>query len=253
MLVTITGMKLKIISKESPQVYPLVSKAKSIAESLGYIIDETNPDIVIAIGGDGTLLRAIDFGKPIITVKAGRRSFLMDVDPQDMENVLKRLKEGDYYVHEYPLLRVSYGNIAKEVFNEAGILYDEPESIIVTAHFQETSFTSEGDGILVSTPQGSTGWSMSITGVYLGVPNALEISLVSPILSAVKSLIVPRTRIKLVMESKGYDQKARIVADGNVIGHVKPGDVVEITPSRNAIVYRFFKIDPLRGISPWRK
>ena len=55
------------------------------------------------------------------------------------------------------------------------------------------------------------------------------------------------------MESKGYDQKARIVADGNVIGHVKPGDVVEITPSRNAIVYRFFKIDPLRGISPWRK
>lgn len=51
LLVTITGMKLKIISKESPQVYPLVSKAKSIAESLGYIIDESNPDVVIAIGG----------------------------------------------------------------------------------------------------------------------------------------------------------------------------------------------------------
>ncbi|BCS92902.1 NAD kinase [Metallosphaera sp. J1] len=246
-------MKLKIISKESPQVYPLVSKARSLAESMGYTIVDSNPDVVMAIGGDGTLLRAIDFGKPIVTIKAGRRSFLMDVEPQEIENILRRLKDGDYYIHEYPLLRVNFGDLSKEVFNEAGVLYDEPESIIVTAMFQETSFTSEGDGILVSTPQGSTGWSMSITGVYLSVPNALEISLVSPILSAVKSLIVPRTTIKLVMESKGYDQKARIVADGNVIGHVKPGDVVEIAPSRNAIVYRFFKIDPLRGIAPWRK
>lgn len=209
--------------------------------------------MVIAIGGDGTLLRAIDFGKPIVTIRAGRRSFLMDVEPYNIENVLKRLKEGDYYVQEYPLLKITHQHGEKDVFNEAGILYDEPESIILTANFLETSITIEGDGLLISTPQGSTGWSLSITGVYLAVMNALEITLVSPILSAVKSLIVPRTQINLIMESKGYDQKARIVADGNVIGHVRPGDRISISPSKNAIIYRFHKIDPMRGIMPWRK
>ncbi|MEM3775792.1 MAG: NAD(+)/NADH kinase [Metallosphaera sp.] len=246
-------MRLKIINKESPEIYPLVDEIRKLALSMGFVLDDRNADLILAIGGDGTLLRAIDYGKPIMTVKAGRRGFLMDVEPKHVEEALDRLKKGDYIVEEYPLIKVKFPGGEREAFNEVGVLYDEPESIVITVSISDTSFTVEGDGVLVSTPQGSTGWSMSITGVFLMTKDSLEISLVSPILTPVKSLIVPRTEINLIMESKGYDQKARVVVDGNVVGNTKPGEKIVVSPSKNAIIYRFFKIDPVRGIMSWRK
>ncbi|QKR00403.1 NAD(+)/NADH kinase [Metallosphaera tengchongensis] len=246
-------MRLKIISKKSPKVEPIVNKIKETASSLGFTLDESEPDVILAVGGDGTLLKAVSYGKPIVTIKAGRRGFLMDGEPDEIGNILQRLAKGDYLVQEYPLLRATHSRGSVEVFNEVGILFDEPESILVSVNYSDVSFISEGDGVLISTPQGSTGWSMSITGVYLGV-DALEVTLVSPILSPVKSLIIPRTQVRLVMEDKGYEQRARVVADGEIVDLIKTGEGLLIEPSpKRAVIYRFFKSDPVRGLLSWKR
>ncbi|TRM80609.1 NAD(+) kinase, partial [Sulfolobus sp. A20-N-F6] len=72
-------MNIKIVTKPSLQTSPTVEKIAKIAENLGFNITNRDFDYVVAIGGDGTLLKAVKEGKPIITVRAGRRGLLMDI------------------------------------------------------------------------------------------------------------------------------------------------------------------------------
>ncbi|MEM4884317.1 MAG: NAD(+)/NADH kinase, partial [Saccharolobus sp.] len=83
-------MNIKIVSKPSPQLNSVIEKIKRISSSLGFEINEKNFDYVIAVGGDGTLLRAVKEGKPVIAVKAGRRGLLMDVSIDKIEEALTR-------------------------------------------------------------------------------------------------------------------------------------------------------------------
>jgi NAD+ kinase len=242
-------MKIKIVRKPSAQIVDIENKIRDLAKTFGYEITEEDPDIVFAVGGDGTLLRAIKYDKPIIAVKAGRRGFLMDVNPEKLEEVFKRLSNNDYTKEEYLLLETNVNGISAIAFNEIGILYDKPEALKINIKFLNENIVFEGDGVLVSSPQGTSAWSFSISGNYIYNLNALEICLVNPILTSLKSIIIPPLNVKLKLENKGYPQLARLVADGEIIAKIEVGNEINIWKSnKKANIYRFYEIDPIKGI-----
>jgi len=242
-------MRIKIVSKPSTQILEIVQKIITTAKSQGFEIDEQNPDIIIAVGGDGTLLKAIKLNKPVIAIKAGRRGFLMDVNPESIDEVFKRLKENDYKIQEYPLLETNICGFSSLAFNETGILADQPETILLTLSFLNSEIQIEGDGVLISTPQGTTGWSLSATGNILYGINAMEVAFINPVLSPLRSIVLPPTEIKVKVESKGYPQKIRVTSDGDLLKVINEGSEIKVRVSpKKAIIYRFFDIDPIRRI-----
>ncbi|MBW9140796.1 MAG: NAD(+)/NADH kinase [Candidatus Aramenus sp.] len=242
-------MKVKIVSKPTPNVDEIKEHIKKLANKYGLTLTEDEPDVVIAVGGDGTLLKAIRYFKPIVAVKAGRRGFMMDVLPENLEQAFSRLVKHDYVTEEYMLLETEVEGVKALAFNEIGVLYDKPEALKINVRFLEDSIVFEGDGVLVSTPQGSSAWSFSISGNYVYRVNALEVCLVNPILTSLKSVVIPPVSVRLSIMDKGYQQWARVVSDGEIVAKVRNSTEIEIRVSdKKAKILRFYKIDPIQGI-----
>ncbi len=242
-------MKVKIVSKPTPNVEEIKGRIEKLATKYGLVLTDEDPDVVIAVGGDGTLLKAIRYFKPIVAVKAGRRGFMMDVLPENLESAFYRLINREYVTEEYMLLETEVDGIKALAFNEIGVLYDKPEALKINVKFLEDSIVFEGDGVLVSTPQGSSAWSFSISGNYVYKVDALEVCLVNPILTPLKSVVIPPINVRLTVMDKGYPQTARVVSDGEVIAKIHTNSEIEVRVSdKKAKILRFYRIDPIQGI-----
>ena len=126
------------------------------------------------MGGDGTFLNtAARVGEkeiPIIGINTGRLGFLAEVLPKDFEKLIESLRRGDYFIEHRSLLRVCDNanqlNIYPYALNEVAILKHDNSSMIsiralVDGHYLTTY---QADGLLISTPTGSTGYSLSVGG-----------------------------------------------------------------------------------------
>lgn len=128
-------------------------------------------DLAISLGGDGTLLRTArrvgSQGIPILGVNLGRLGFLTDLDIDAALELLPRLIQGDYQVEERTQIAVHVdGRYFGEVLNEVAILKRETGSMIrVHAQLDDDYLADyDCDGLIVSTPTGSTAYSLSAYG-----------------------------------------------------------------------------------------
>lgn len=147
--------------------------------------------LAISVGGDGTFLntaaRIGGCGVPILGINTGRLGFLADVSPDDIAPALRRLCDGDYIIEPHSVLAVEIdGNPFEErpfALNEIAVLKHDNSSLIEI----ETTVNGEllnkymADGLIVCTPTGSTGYSLSVGGPII-VPRSgtLCIAAVAP-------------------------------------------------------------------------
>ena len=147
--------------------------------------------LAISVGGDGTFLntaaRIGGCGVPILGINTGRLGFLADVSPDDIAPALRRLCDGDYIIEPHSVLAVEIdGNPFEErpfALNEVAVLKHDNSSLIEI----ETTVNGEllnkymADGLIVCTPTGSTGYSLSVGGPII-VPRSgtLCIAAVAP-------------------------------------------------------------------------
>ncbi len=246
-------MKVRIVKKHSQEAEEIAKKVENIGNKYGLEFVDSNEDLIIAIGGDGTFLRAVKDGKPVIGIKAGKKSILLDVPPIEIEETIRRLVKGDYKVEEYPLLQYRTWKVSGISFNEVGILLERPITIYGSVSVNSTRILFEGDGVLISTPQGNWSWGFSITGTFiLGNTNVVQISFMNLMKSNLKSLIVPiDSKITIKLENKGIPQSVQLVSDGEVVAHLRTGEDEELIVEKSdkkAIVYRFYEIDPITGV-----
>ncbi len=130
-------------------------------------------DIIVTVGGDGTIMRygklAAKLNKPVLGVNAGRMGFLADVEPNDLES-LKKLKDGDYTVENRMLLNVSVVEDGEEKFSQVAVNDMVITSgfisriIDIKAYFGNDCISYRADGLIVATPTGSTAYSLSAGG-----------------------------------------------------------------------------------------
>ena len=136
--------------------------------------DNFDADMAISIGGDGTFLRTTSaIGKkniPILGINAGRLGFLADVGEKDLEETFFDIFSGNYRIEYRSQLQLSTEHKEYKGFNyalnEIAILKQDTASMItVHAHINGEYLTSyEADGLIVSTPTGSTAYSLSVGG-----------------------------------------------------------------------------------------
>ncbi len=166
-------------SKES------IASYKTFTEAAGL---DTSFDMFISFGGDGTILRAItfvkDLGIPIIGVNTGRLGFLSTTKKEDVRKVVKEFVNGDYRIVERSLVEICADSEIEEfgdvnyALNEITISRKDTTSMItVETYLNDEYLTSYwADGLIVATPTGSTGYSLSCGGPVIA-PSAKSLIL----------------------------------------------------------------------------
>ncbi len=196
----------------------LVSTGRIAEGSVGLFDDSLfEADFVISMGGDGTLLRAAGHvgskGTPILGVNMGRLGFLADVLPSEIEEAIASLYDGNYDIENHtviqaeadgrPLLGPSYA------LNDIAVLKRDNASMI-TIHAEvdgEYLVTYQADGLIVSTPTGSTAYSLSNGGpIIVPCTGTLCLTPVAPHSLNIRPIVIPDgTVINLTVESRSHN------------------------------------------------
>jgi NAD+ kinase len=208
-------------------------------------------DLVIAIGGDGTLLYAAGLvarhNVPLLGVNRGRLGFLTDVMPQDMFPCIDAALQGKLIADERPLL-VAYLHNANGVVSEGLALNDVVMQKLVTGrmldfetHVNGTYVnTHAGDGVVVASPTGSTAYALSCGGPI--IEPHLDVLVVAPIcphtLSDRPIVVSARSEVEVKLLERP-DTRAQITCDGTVLGELEPGDRLRIraAPERITLLH----------------
>ncbi len=202
-----------------------------------YISD--NADLVIAIGGDGTLLsasRKFGFkGIPILGVNLGNLGFLTDIAPSELTAKLTEILSGNFLEERRSFLetRINKDKSKNISLNEVVIHSTSIAQLIEYELYIEDSFVyrQKADGLMISTPTGSTGYSLSGNGPIID-PNAKVINLqpMFPHSLNTRPLLVDElTNIKIIICGRG---KAAISFDSHNVVKLKHGDKIEISTSK---------------------
>lgn len=198
-------------------------------------------DMVITLGGDGTIVRAVRCvaraSVPILGVNLGRLGFLAEVEPDDIERVAPTILADDFLIEERTMLQVDVsrqGEIAlqTEAINDAVLArgaISRTVRIAVEVDGRHV-MAPTSDGIIVSTPTGSTAYCLAAGGPIIA-PD-LECLAITPIaahLGIVRSFVIPAHRRVCLSLLRGED--AVLTVDGQMDIAISPGDVVCSTAS----------------------
>lgn len=181
-------------------------------------------DFVISIGGDGTFLKAASKvgarNVPIVGINMGRLGYLADISPTEIEKAITMLYSGDFVTESHSVIQVEAldGELKGNPFalNDIAVLKQDSASMI-TIHAKidtENLVTYQADGLIVSTPTGSTAYSLSNGGpIIMPHTGVLCLTPVAPHSLNVRPLVVPAdAEITLDVESRSH--KFLVAIDG---------------------------------------
>ncbi len=203
----------------------------------GYSHEEINKnaDIIVTIGGDGTILRALEkVEKPIFAINSGGMGFLTEVESKYAIHGLKRVIEGNYNVEQRAKLKVMVdGKRLPDATNEVTVQTSRIAKIIYLKIFVENELieTFGADGVIVATPTGSTSYALSAGGPILDpTVNAMVIAPLAPFKLSARPWVVPlekKVGIKLFYKVK----ESKIVIDGESPQSITSDSEIVITGS----------------------
>jgi len=249
------ALALDMISKwavEHPQVtFCVLDNLKDLAHKPIKVVKENTlckADLLLAIGGDGTVLSAahmaLGHDTPILGVNAGRVGFLAETRVEGLSQTLDSLLAGDFSTRERMMIEavVYHGKkqIAKQtVLNEVHIRAHAPERMVnVSVEYNGTALTDYwADSLLVSTPTGSTAYNLAAGGpiIHPATP-AVVLTPVAPSSLSVRPLVLSLSSKKLQMKS-AVDGPLDLVFDGRTTVVLKPNDVVTLAESKSVTTF----------------
>lgn len=208
----------------------------------------SDEDVVIVLGGDGTLLHGVRALQPrpvpILGVNLGSLGFLTEVNAAELEAMLPRLLAGDFQIVERPLLEAvieeSDGRVAQRLTAMNDVVVDEgsPTRRAVRLRLSlgtELVGTFIGDGVVVATPAGSTAYSLSAGGPILNPAlRALVATPICPHTMSIRPFVYADDEV-LTVEDLRQGLRVKVSADGQVWSTVPEQGRVRIARHRNAV------------------
>jgi NAD+ kinase len=195
--------------------------------------DGTEADLAVVLGGDGTMLRALrrflGTGVPVLGVNLGRVGFLTAIEADGLEDGLRRAFAGELEVVELPALEASVGGERWPAVNDMVVASSTIGRMIELgwAIGGEDLGSQPCDGLICSTPSGSTAYNLSNGGpVLVWGLDAMAITFVAPHSLHARPLVLPRGRA-LTVTNRTPDVSATVLADGQQVHELAPGDQVE--------------------------
>lgn len=205
------------------------------------------PDMVVAVGGDGTMLAAVqvalDNDVPVFGFNLGTIGFLTEVEPAELDAVVGALSTGDFEVAPRMGIRATLNGVTAHGLNDVVVeKVDTLRLIHLDVEVNGDHFmTYRADGLIIATPTGSTAYSFSAGGPL--VDHSIEAILMTPVAphSLFERTVVlsPDAEIRV---SVGRDRPARVSLDKITLGQAGYGEVVEVGRAPNPV--RFVRFRP---------
>ncbi len=233
-----------------PQATAAKKRLSAEAKALGLVVTATGrPDVLIALGGDGTMLRAVhEFpGVPLLGLNLGGLGYLSSVGEGAFSKALKMLAKNRYSVSERTMLEVRHGMASAVALNEIAILNG------MTGHAAVLEVESGGravtrylaDGLVVATPTGSTAYSLAAGGpVLMPDVGVLVMTPLNPHALGARPVVV-RDTVRFTVASRrranGAAEPLGVYADGEKAFELKADESIEIR--RAAITAKLVELD----------
>jgi NAD+ kinase len=189
-------------------------------------VDEGDADVVVALGGDGTMLRALrsTLGKPtpVFGVRFGRVGFLTSAESGQLEPALERLFAGDFQVVDLCTLAARIGSATHAAINDVVVTSSEPGRMVELGWevAGEDLGSQPCDGMICCTPTGSTAYNLSNGGpVMMWGLDAMAMTFVAPHSLHARPLVVPRG-LGLRITNRTADRKVTVLVDGHGVGEL---------------------------------
>jgi len=191
------------------------------------------PDMVLAVGGDGTMLAAVQIALksdiPVLGFNLGTIGFLAEAEPDQVESVVQRLMAGDFQLDERMTVSATVGERSATGVNDVVVeKVDSQRLIDLEVKIDGSRFLNyRADGLIVSTPTGSTAYSFSAGGPL--VDPDLEALVLTPVAAHSlfdRPLVVPAsTQIEITV---GTDRPVKVSVDKISLGHLVMGEQVRV-------------------------
>lgn len=211
-------------------------------------VSSGNPDAIVVLGGDGTMLSAVHLfpGIPLLGLNLGSLGYLASVEDAHFDEAIKALSEGRFAVSRRTALKVRGVNALNDVVVSRG----------VSGHAIRLNFAVDGeratrfvaDGLVVATPTGSTAYSLAAGGPVL-MPNSQSV-VVTPVcphaLSSRPLVLRDTAKMEVSVEVRERGDEPSVFADGRPIGTISPDE--SLTVEKADVTVPLIEFD---GVNPY--
>jgi NAD+ kinase len=200
-------------------------------------------DILVTLGGDGTLISAVRrsfrYDVPVFGIYAGNLGFLADINIEELDDFVAHLVKGEYRVDERSILEAKFYEDENEVtiyaFNDIVLTRPSVSNMIhIETLVDSKAFnTYYGDGVIVSTPTGSTAYNLSAGGpVLFPLTNVFALTPICPHSLTQRPVVLPG---KFSIEMKTPQDRALVIIDGQDKHELEAGESIHIQLARKTV------------------
>ncbi len=203
-----------------------------------------NSDLIISIGGDGTMLtsayKAQFYDKPVLGINYGKLGFLAEANINQIDVLIDEIKRNSIKIEERILITAEViGHKVERLFAINDIVVDKggwPKMIeleLIVNKEYVTTFSA--DGIVVATPTGSTGYSLSIGGPIVSpLTDAITLSPISPHSLTVRPIVLPSNH-EILIKADSHHKEILVNCDGQRVFAFPPPLQIKITKSKRSL------------------
>lgn len=206
--------------------------------------DAQRADMVVAIGGDGAMLRAArvcaPYNVPVLGINMGVLGFLTEIhEPENWEQYLDPLINGEYWVETRMMVRATVTRkgiviATEDALNDVVVSRSIVTGIIRLEMYinEDWTTTYNADALIIATPTGSTSYALAAGGPILppGLRNILVVP-VAPHLSMDRSIVLSEGSTVAVVAEPNATDEVYLIVDGRSVANIQAGDVVRVTSS----------------------
>lgn len=211
------------------------------------VVEDGVPDLVLAVGGDGTMLSAVEAAVeadvPVLGFNLGTIGFLTAAEPENVEQVVTRLASGDFGIEERLTVAATVGGVTTTGVNDVVVeKVDSQRLIELGVAIDGIDFVNyRADGLIVATPTGSTAYSFSAGGPL--VAPSIKAFVLTPVAAHSlfsRSLVISDDQEIVITVRR--DRSVKVSVDKTNLGQIHEGDEVVIRKGPRPA--RFVTLDP---------
>lgn len=199
-----------------------------------------NSDMIMSIGGDGTMLAtaftAHNFNKPVLGINFGKLGFLAEANINQIDTVIEELKNKNFTIEERMVINAKIsGHKVETLIGVNDIVIDKagwPKMIDIAIYIDKEYVTTfAADGLIAATPTGSTGYSVSVGGpIVHHDANVIILSPISPHSLGMRPLVIPSDR-EITIRVSSMSKEVQVNCDGQRVFTFPPPLEIKISKS----------------------
>jgi len=228
----------------SPEVSQFAGPYAAASESI-----YEDADFIICVGGDGTFLStaraAYEYRKPVLGINRGSVGFLAEVETGDIQKAAEKMASGEVKIQSRMVLEARVIRDGETIFRDIAITDAVVSRVAVSRILKLRVDLDEkyldsfpGDGIIVSTPTGSTAYSLSAGGPI--VQPDMRLMIITPICPHTlysRSFITAEDRVVRITLDEDGKAQAMLTMDGQTYSELYPGDLVEVRAAAQDVLF----------------